>query len=147
MSKAAFVILAAGNQPESIGRVVNALMALEYIELGAEVHVIFDAAGTQAAADLARTKHKYHELFEQIRGRVTGVCSIAPKRMGSKSGDRGERVAAHGSVQGASEHQAACGCRVPNPDLLRWNRRELTPISQRIGKCSAPERAHVWPTS
>jgi hypothetical protein len=49
MSKAAFVILAAGNQPESLGRVVNALMgALEYIESGAQVHVIFDGAGTQA---------------------------------------------------------------------------------------------------
>jgi hypothetical protein len=76
MSKAAFVVLAAGDQPESLGRVVNALMgALEYIESGAEVHVIFDGAGTQAAAELAKADHKHHELFEKIRSRVTGVCS------------------------------------------------------------------------
>jgi hypothetical protein len=89
MSKAAFVILAAGNQPESLGRVVNALM--EYIESGAEVHVIFDGAGTQAAADLANTEHKYHELFEQIRGRVTGVCSYCAGAYGVK-----ERIEASG---------------------------------------------------
>jgi hypothetical protein len=76
MSKAAFVILAAGDQPESLDRVVNALMgALEYIESGSEVQVIFDGAGTQAAAELAKPEHKYHDLFAKVRDRVTGVCS------------------------------------------------------------------------
>lgn len=76
MSKAAFVILAAGDQPESLGRVVNALIgALEYKESGAEVQVIFDGAGTQAAVALADPEHKYHNLFEKVRDRVSGVCS------------------------------------------------------------------------
>lgn len=74
--KAAFVILAAGDQPESLGRVVNALMgAYEYIESGAEVKIIFDGAGTQAAAALANPEHKYHDLFTKTRSRISAVCS------------------------------------------------------------------------
>lgn len=75
MSKAAFVILAAGDTHESLGRVVNAMMgALEYIEMGEAVQVVFDGAGTQAAAELAQEDHKYHELFSKVRASVT-VCS------------------------------------------------------------------------
>jgi hypothetical protein len=65
------------------------------------VHVIFDGAGTQAAADLAKTEHKYHELFEQIRGRVTGVCSYCAGAYGVK-----ERIEASGS------RRAACRSRI-----------------------------------
>jgi len=76
MSKAAFVILAAGDTHESLGRVVNAFMgALEYIENSGEVQIIFDGAGTQAAAEFAKSDHKYHELFEKVRPRISGVCS------------------------------------------------------------------------
>jgi hypothetical protein len=47
MSKAAFVILASGDNPESLGRVVNALMgAYEMMESGQEVKIVFDGAGT-----------------------------------------------------------------------------------------------------
>lgn len=75
MSKAAFIILAAGDTHESLGRVVNALMgALEYVERNEPVHIVFDGAGTQAAAELAKDDHKYHELFERVRTAVT-VCS------------------------------------------------------------------------
>jgi hypothetical protein len=42
MSKTAFVILASADNPESLGRVVNALMAAhELIESGQEVKIIF----------------------------------------------------------------------------------------------------------
>lgn len=75
MSKAAIVILAAGDSPESLGRVVNALMvALEYKESGGEVRIIFDGAGVLAAPALAGPSHKYHDLFEQVRDRVQGIC-------------------------------------------------------------------------
>jgi len=48
MPKAAFVILASGDSPESLGRVVNALMgAYEMMESGQEVKIIFDGAGTK----------------------------------------------------------------------------------------------------
>jgi hypothetical protein len=76
MSKAAFVILAAGDTGESLGRVMNALMgALEYIENNDEVRIIFDGAGVKAAVALAEENHPYHELFQKVRGKVTGVCS------------------------------------------------------------------------
>ena len=76
MSKAAFIILAAGDAPESLGRVVNGLMgALEFTESGGEVKIIFDGAGTQGAAALAAPDHKYHELLEKVRPKISGVCS------------------------------------------------------------------------
>lgn len=76
MTKAAFIILAAGDAPESLGRVVNGLMgALEFAETGGEVKIIFDGAGTQGAATLAAPEHKYHELFEKVRSKIAGVCS------------------------------------------------------------------------
>jgi len=75
MSKTAFIILAAGDTHESLGRVVNALMgALEYVESGDPVQVVFDGAGTQAAAALAGADHKYHELLEKVRPKII-VCS------------------------------------------------------------------------
>lgn len=76
MSKAAFVILAAGEEPESLGRVVNGLMgALEYVDAGNDAQIIFDGAGTQAAAEFAKSDHKYNELFEKVRSHVKGACS------------------------------------------------------------------------
>lgn len=75
MSKAAITILAAGDEPESLGRVVNAFMAtLEYKESGSDVRVVFDGAGVQAAVAFADSGHKYHELFQRIRDRIAGVC-------------------------------------------------------------------------
>jgi len=46
MSKRSIRYPAAGDSDESLGRVVNALMdALEHIESGADVQIIFDGAG------------------------------------------------------------------------------------------------------
>ncbi len=78
MSKAAFIILAAGDTHESMGRVVNAFMgAYEYVKDGGtdSAKIIFDGAGTQAAAAFAAKDHKYNELFEKVRGQVEGACS------------------------------------------------------------------------
>ena len=76
MSKAAFVILAAGDTHESLGRVVNAFMgALEYAKENGQTKIIFDGAGTQAAAEFAKPDHKYYDLFEKVRGQIEGACS------------------------------------------------------------------------
>lgn len=83
MSKAAFVILASGENPESLGRVVNALMgAYEMMESEHEVKIIFDGAGTQAAATLSAPDHKYHDLFRLVRSRVSGICSYCANAYG-----------------------------------------------------------------
>lgn len=85
MSKAAFIVLAAGDTPESLGRVVNAFTgAREYIDGGGEVQIIFDGAGTKAAAAFAKSEHKYNELFERVRSRVTGVCAYCAGAYGVK---------------------------------------------------------------
>ncbi len=78
MAKAAFIILAAGDTPESMGRVVNAFMgAYEYVKDGGgdSAKIVFDGAGTQAAAAFAAKDHEYNELFEKVRGLVEGACS------------------------------------------------------------------------
>ena len=83
MSKAAFVILASGDNPESLGRVVNALMgAYEMMESGSEVKIIFDGAGTQAAAALSAPDHKYHDLFKLVQSKVSGICSYCANAYG-----------------------------------------------------------------
>lgn len=82
MYKAAFVILADGSSDESLGRVVNAMMgAFEYVVKHETVQVVFDGAGTQAAAALADPGHKYHALFEKVRTLVT-VCSYCADTYG-----------------------------------------------------------------
>lgn len=76
MSKAAFVILAAGDTHESLGRVVNApIGALEHARGSAQAKIIFDGAGSQAAAGFAKPDHKYHDLFDKVRGQIEGACS------------------------------------------------------------------------
>jgi len=83
MPKAAFVILASGDSPESLGRVVNALMgAYEMMESGEEVKIIFDGAGTQAAAALSAPDHKYHDLFRFVQSKVSGICSYCANAYG-----------------------------------------------------------------
>ena len=85
MSKRSIRYPAAGDSDESLGRVVNALMgALEHIESGGEVQIIFEGAGTQAAAEFAKSEHKYNELFERVRSRITGVCSYCAGAYGVK---------------------------------------------------------------
>ena len=67
--------MAAGDTHESLGRVVNALMgAIECLESGDPVQVVFDGAGTQAAAALAEPDHKYNKLLEEVRTTIS-VCS------------------------------------------------------------------------
>ncbi len=83
LPKAAFVILASGDSPESLGRVVNALMgAYEMMESGQEVKIVFDGAGTQAAAALSAPDHKYHDLFRLVQSKVSGICSYCANAFG-----------------------------------------------------------------
>jgi hypothetical protein len=77
MSKAVFIILAAGRYPRKPrSRSQRFHGALEYApEGGGEAQIIFDGAGTQAAAAFAKKDHKYNELFEKVRGQIEGACS------------------------------------------------------------------------
>jgi hypothetical protein len=82
MSKVAFVILASGDNPESLGRVVNALIgAYEMMESGDEVKIIFDGAGTEAAAALSAADHKCNDVFKLIRNKVS-ICNYCASAYG-----------------------------------------------------------------
>jgi hypothetical protein len=75
MSKVGVLVLADGETPESLGRVVNALMvARELKDGGDEVTVVFDGAGTKGVSAFADPSHDYNELFEAVRDRVAGAC-------------------------------------------------------------------------
>ncbi|MBA2434731.1 MAG: DsrE family protein [Chthoniobacterales bacterium] len=57
---------------------MNAFMgAYEYVKDGGgdSAKIVFDGAGTQAAAAFAAKDHEYNELFEKVRGLVEGACS------------------------------------------------------------------------
>jgi hypothetical protein len=56
--------------------------AYEMMESGHEVKIIFDGAGTQAAATLSAPDHKYHDLFRQVRSRVSGICCYCANAFG-----------------------------------------------------------------
>jgi len=75
VAKVGIVVLAAGDNPESLGRVVNALMsAREFKDGGDEVTVVFDGAGTMAASSFGASSHDYNEVFESVRDTVAGAC-------------------------------------------------------------------------
>lgn len=85
MSKIGLMVLADGESPESLGRVVNALMvAREAKDAGDEVTIVFDGAGTRAASSFGASSHDYNELFEAVRDRVSGACDYCAGAFGVK---------------------------------------------------------------
>jgi len=85
MAKVGIVVLAAGDSPESLGRVVNALMsAREFKDGGDEVTVVFDGAGTIAAGAFGASAHDYNELFEAVRDTMAGACEYCSGAFGVK---------------------------------------------------------------
>jgi hypothetical protein len=59
--------------------------AYEVMDSGHEVKIIFDGAGTQAAATLSAPDHKYHDLFRLVRSKVSGICSYCANAYGVAS--------------------------------------------------------------
>lgn len=75
MSKAAIVVLADTDTYEALGRIANALYAVkEFRDAGDEVQLIFDGAGVKWIGELAKPNHMYHELYQEVRDRISGVC-------------------------------------------------------------------------
>ena len=85
MNKAAIVVLADTETKESLGRVVNAMKAVEeYASKDAEVNFYFDGAGSKWPAALLEPDHDYHELFESVKDQITGVCAYCADAFGVK---------------------------------------------------------------
>jgi hypothetical protein len=86
MTKIAVILLADTETAEAMGRMANALtLAKEGKEVGDDVRLVLDGAGTKWAPELASEDHKYHRLFEDVRDK-TGACVYCARAYGVKDG-------------------------------------------------------------
>jgi hypothetical protein len=87
MAKAAIVVLADTETSGELGRVVNALTtAKELKQEGDEMAVVFDGAGTKWVPVLSDPEHRYHELMESVRDRISGACAYCANAYGVQEG-------------------------------------------------------------
>ena len=87
MTKAAIVVLADTETAGELGRVVNALTtAKELKQEDDEVAIVFDGAGTKWVPELADPEHRYHDLYESVRDRISGACAYCAKAYGVREG-------------------------------------------------------------
>ena len=79
--KAAIIVLSdpKSNTEEALGRVFNALAsAYDFKHDGQEVTILFQGAGTRWIAELTKTDHPAHDLFQAVKDTVAGVsCGCA----------------------------------------------------------------------
>ena len=78
--KAAIIVLSDPNSGEdALGRVFNALAAAyDFQQQGDQVSVLFQGAGTRWIAELTKSDHPVHELFNAVKDTVAGVsCGCA----------------------------------------------------------------------
>ena len=63
--------------------VYRALMSADELQRhGDDVVLVFDGAAAKTAAELADPAHRFHGLFNKVRGRVRGVCDYCAKSYG-----------------------------------------------------------------
>ena len=82
MAKVAVLVLSDTDTREGLGRVVNAMITTkEFKDAEDEVRLIFDGAGTKWVGVLAKPDHRYHELFEAVRGQIAlpAPAATAPR--------------------------------------------------------------------
>jgi hypothetical protein len=78
--KTAIIVLSDPKSGEdALGRVFNALAAAyDFQQHGDEVSVLFQGAGTRWIAELNKSDHPVHELFDAVKDTVAGVsCGCA----------------------------------------------------------------------
>jgi hypothetical protein len=73
--KAAIIVLSDPNSGEdALGRVFNALAAAyDFQQQGDEVSVLFQGAGTRWIAELNKSDHPVHGLFDAVKDTVAGI--------------------------------------------------------------------------
>ena len=77
MNKVAIVVLAGTQQEDSMGRIVNALMAVKELkENNDEVQLIFSGLGTTWLAELSRPEHQLHDTYKAIKENIAGACGF-----------------------------------------------------------------------
>lgn len=77
MNKVAIVVLTSTTQEDSMGRIVNALMAVKELkENQDDVQLIFTGIGTMWLTDLSKPEHKLHELYNAVKDKIVGACGF-----------------------------------------------------------------------
>ncbi|MCX7622330.1 MAG: DsrE family protein [Thermomicrobium sp.] len=108
--RVALVVLASPETHEGLGRVVNGLrLARELRENGDDVVLVFDGAGTVAAAAALDPEQPMSRLFAIVRDRVVGACAFCAGALGVQ-----EFLEASGIPLLAEFHQ--------HPSLRHWLR-------------------------
>ncbi|MFZ2450982.1 MAG: hypothetical protein WAW36_10730 [Methylovulum miyakonense] len=77
MHKIAVVVLADTTQTDSMGRIVNALMAAKELKENLDdVQLIFTGTGTKWLPELTRPEHELHGLFNEVKASIRGACGF-----------------------------------------------------------------------
>ncbi len=93
MNKVFVLVLADTETKGDLGRVVNAMQtAKEFKDAGDDVRLVFDGAGTRWIGELGSVGHKYHALFESVKGQA-GACSYCAGAFGVKPAVEQQAVA------------------------------------------------------
>ena len=83
MHKIAIVVLADTTQSDSLGRIVNALMAAkEFKENQDDVQLIFTGTGTKWLVELNKPGHQLHEVFNSVKENIKGACGFCATAYG-----------------------------------------------------------------
>ncbi len=86
MTKIAIVVFSDTTTIEAMGKVSNGLMlALESIEHGDDLKIIFEGAGTKWIGELEQEDHKMHGLYKMVKEHITGACSYCSQAFGVKN--------------------------------------------------------------
>ncbi|MBU1368620.1 MAG: hypothetical protein KJ754_02725 [Bacteroidetes bacterium] len=86
MTKIALIIMSDTESIEALGKVSNAFMlALESMEQGDDLKIIFEGAGTKWIGALEDSSHKLHGLYQSVKPAITGACSFCATAFGVKN--------------------------------------------------------------
>lgn len=86
MTKIAIVVFSDTNTMEAMGKVSNAfVLASEAIEAGDELKIIFEGAGTKCIGEMEKADHALHQMYQNTKKHITGVCAYCAKAFGVKN--------------------------------------------------------------
>ena len=63
----------------------NMMFAQELDRQGDDVYLVFDGAGTTAAAAMLDREHPFHSLFSSVRHRLGGICAFCAEHYGVRT--------------------------------------------------------------
>jgi hypothetical protein len=85
MAKIAIIVFSDTTSIEALGKVSNAfVLALEAIENGDDLKIIFEGAGTKWIGEMEKEDHMIHGLYQILKNHITGACSYCAQAFGVK---------------------------------------------------------------